>query len=145
MTNSDAKNIQISYPKSKTSPWINQLEAWRRQAGHDGYYYAMDMGVGKSKAAIDYANGHDANTVLIICPKKVMPVWPDQFDTHSFADYYPLIFEKDIPIRKKAQIIEDKYQYAKLRGKRLAVILNYDAFWRPPLGHDYDGKTNRIL
>lgn len=109
-----------------------------------GFYYALDMGTGKSKAAIDYFNGYDAKRVLILCPKKVTTVWPNQFNIHSANPFKVIAFFKDMPVKKKAVIIDDELKRCQIAGQRIAVILNYDAFWRSPLGPTYN-EDNQII
>lgn len=130
----------MNYPPTKTKPWAHQTEAWRQQQGHKGFYYAMDMGCGKSKAAVDYVNGYEAHRVLIICPKKVIAVWPEQFELHSHYPYKIYAPEKGT-IKKKA--IELHNLLVK-ESDRMVVVLNYDAFWRPPLGPVFD-KKNKLV
>ena len=136
--------INSPYPPTKLSPWDNQIKAWNLQAGHSGFYYAMDMGTGKSKSAIDYCNGHDARKVLILCPKKVTTVWPLQFDIHSYHPFEIVHFIKDKPVKKKAAEIRWQMDMAAAANRRIAVVLNYDAFWRSPLGPTYN-QNNRII
>jgi SNF2 family DNA or RNA helicase len=126
-----------NYPKSKTKPWDHQVDAivHTRNRKQRGAYLAMDMGTGKTKAAIDYATDIDARFILIICPKSVIDVWPDEFQQHSaIADQYEILAPTTGTIEKKCNELRTKYQVVAMRNGRLVFITNYDAFWRPPLG-----------
>lgn len=123
-----------SYPESKTKPWKHQEEAWELSKNHHAFYFAEDMGVGKSKIAIDYANGHDAKSILIVCPKSVIPVWPFQFDIHSHTKYEIFAPMNGDSVPKKAVALQSFIKKCKEDNKPYAAILNYESFWRPPFG-----------
>jgi len=94
--------MPLPYPKTKVKPWDHQVEAWNRSQGLPSYYYALDMATGKSKAAIDNINGHNDHSVLIICPKSVIPVWPKQFEIHSAEPFDVVVMPATkTPIKKK--------------------------------------------
>jgi SNF2 family DNA or RNA helicase len=123
------------YPPTKTKPWDHQIEAWNRSKGLPAYYFALDMGTGKSKCAIDNINGHGDQMVLIVCPKSVIPVWPKQFSIHSNDpfDVLHLPMTKS-PIKKKLPKIKQKLDAAIISGSKIAFVVNYESFWRDPLG-----------
>ena len=75
------------YPQTKIAPWQHQIDGFNLAKNHNNFYYAWDMGAGKTKGAIDFANASDAKTILVISPRKVIPVWPGQFRKHSYNDY----------------------------------------------------------
>jgi len=126
----------VNYPLTKISPWSHQMEAWNRACNLPAFYLAFQMGCGKSKSAIDMANGWDVRRMLIICPKKVIDVWPEQFEIHS---YYP--FQIFAPtkgtVTQKAALLQQTMELADIKNQRIAVVFNYDAFWRMPLGPTY--------
>lgn len=129
----------MNYPPSKTVPWKHQLEFWHKAKDELSYYAAHDMGVGKSKAAIDYGNGTNANKIIIICPKIVISVWPNQFNLHSHADYAVLPLFKG-SVKSKTEQAKKHFQ----QNKKAVIITNYESFWRPPMGPVYNDK-NRII
>jgi len=122
------------YPPSKTKPWKHQEEAWALSKDHKSFYFANDMGTGKSKAAIDYANGHNVNSILIVCPKTVIPVWPFQFEIHSYKTYEIFAPMNGESVPKKAEACQSFIKSCKNEGKPYVIILNYEAFFKPPLG-----------
>jgi len=123
----------MHYPLTKTDPWSHQVEAWKLAAHKYAFYLAFEMGCGKSKSAIDMANGWNASKVLILCPKKVIDVWPEQFDLHSHQPFHVFAPTKGTVARKTAEL-QQAMQLANVRNQRIAAVFNYDAFWRPPLG-----------
>jgi len=130
----------MPYPDSKTSPWHHQIECWERAKDSPGFYVAHEMGAGKSKVAVDFCNGINAEKVLIICPKKVIGVWPAQFQTHSKTNY-KILAEENGSIPKNAEKI--KSFLSKAEGCPLAVVLNYERFWKSPIGPTHN-SLNRI-
>lgn len=132
----------MSYPQSKTQPWSHQLRAYAKAAKFDGYYLAHKMGRGKSKSGVDYCNGTDARKVLIVCPKKVIGVWPRQFELHSFHPYRILPLTKGTANDKAHEVMRFLTDCERLKA-RAVVVVNYDTFWRSPLGPSFDNR-NRI-
>jgi len=135
----------MDYPKSKTVPWEHQVKAWWKAKSYLNFYFAIAMGGGKSKLAIDYATAFDAKKILILCPKNVLisSVWNNQFTEHSF-NHVKVISPTKGSVKKKTEFIESQLNAADLNGHRIAVIINYDSFWRPPLGPDYNAR-NKII
>ena len=43
---------------------------------------AMDMGTGKTRVALELLDRWEAQLVLIVAPKSVVPVWPAEFRKH---------------------------------------------------------------
>ena len=134
----------------KTKPWEHQVKALEVSIPYSGYYYGMDMGTGKTKVAIDCINQFDAKRILVICPKKAIPVWPYQFDLHSVNPFEYVAFtpgnkqySEKFNTEKKAKIIYSRVKLAEAANRRVVVILNYDLFWRPPLGGVYN-KFRRV-
>jgi SNF2 family DNA or RNA helicase len=127
--------VSSPYPNSKTIPWQHQIDGFNLSKNHDNFYYAWDMGAGKTKGAIDFANSRNAKKVLIVCPNKVIPVWPGQFKTHSYSDYNILPVLKKIGNSiKKARQIYDHLKMCESIGQNCAVVINYESCWREPIG-----------
>lgn len=130
------------YPQTKTPPWNHQVEGLSRALNFPGYYLAHDMGCGKSKTACDFCTATDAKLVLIVCPKKVIGVWPRQFGLHCATPYRLLALVKGTANTKAHDVKRFILECERLRSRAI-VITNYDTFWRPPLGPVYNEK-NRI-
>jgi SNF2 family DNA or RNA helicase len=123
----------LTYPICKIPPWKHQVETWDLSKDRPAFYLALGMGAGKTKVAIDSCNGLEVNSVIIICPKKVIPVWKDQLKIHSPREYKVLCLENGTTI-KKAKLAEDHIKKWNLLEKPYIVVVNYETFWRAPLG-----------
>lgn len=101
------------------------------------------MGCGKTKESIDYANGINAEKILVISPKKVTDVWPAQFKMHSAKEYEVLSPNKGSAV-KKSKTIDAHIDRCKVLKLPFVVVLNYEIVIRPPLGPSYD-QHNRLI
>ena len=70
-------------PGEQLPSWLHQRQAFWFARELDAVLLAMDMGTGKSKVAIDLVRENGARRVLILCPSKVLGVWPKQFRIHG--------------------------------------------------------------
>jgi SNF2 family DNA or RNA helicase len=119
---------------TKTSSWKHQIKATIFSYYTDVGLLDMWMGTGKSKAVIDLiATEHPAST-LIICPKTVIPVWPQQIEKHSAIQL--IVFPLAGSSTQKANWLQ-VYLYEQTTHKPndcLVIITNYDSVWRGKLG-----------
>jgi SNF2 family DNA or RNA helicase len=123
-------------------PWKHQIEALNLSQNKPAFYFAMGMGSGKSRIAVDSCNNLNARSVLIVCPKKVIPVWKNQFELYSKTEYKILSLTKGSTI-KKAKLVEEHIKKWTQLDKAFAVVTNYESFWRAPLGPTM--KNNRFV
>lgn len=130
-------DTQSTIELTKTQPWAHQIVAFNfamaRFRGSGGVMLALDMGTGKTKVAIDVINGMHALRVLIICPKSVVHVWPEEFVKHSYAPYRVSPLGAGLSVKQKAFLVHGPGVY----------VINKDAVWRNPLrekliGIDWD-------
>jgi len=135
----------MDYPNSKTQPWTHQEKAWEKAKFYDNFYLAIAMGGGKTKLAIDYGTAFDAKRILILCPKNVIvsSIWEDQYSLHS-ANNVKVFAPLKESVKQKAEKIKVQLDSADANNHRLAVVLNYESFWRPPLGPDYNTRNRMI-
>lgn len=129
---------------------MNITQMWPNQ--QDGYDFAIqrpsalldyDMGTGKTLITIHMIMARpDVKKVLIVCPKKVMDVWPSEFGKHV-DNRDPRGFVR--PAREqivitslygtcvdKAEILNEGREEAS-GWLKCIVIMNYDIIWRKPL------------
>ncbi len=118
-----------------TNPWEHQFRAIERAWPHPGFMFAMDMGTGKTKTTIDYICNMDFNTVLIVCPKAVIDVWPKEFAKHSTKDFDIIPVSGRKNLTQKTVDTERAVQHAKMYNRPFVVIINYDSIWREPFAH----------
>lgn len=90
---------------------------------------AWDMGVGKTKSAIDAMGILKMQRVLIVCPKSVITEWPRQFKIHgSGYNIKPIPLQKG-SVKKRLQAAIDA-----IKAGPCALIINYEGLWRAPFG-----------
>lgn len=139
-------NRDMTYPATILPPWPHQVEGWRLAAFVPAFYAAWEMGTGKTKFTIDYITGIEGRRVLIVCPKKVISNWARQIELHSplslKAAYLPP--DKKMTIKRQAQDLYRELELAGKLGRPVAAVLNYESFWRPPLGPAFDRKNRMI-
>lgn len=73
-------------PGSKTNAWIHQRQAFWFARELPGVILDMEMGTGKSKVVVDLIHDSRAESAIIVCPERVVGVWPKQFGIHSGGD-----------------------------------------------------------
>jgi SNF2 family DNA or RNA helicase len=118
--------------------FAHQTVAIERALKRDGFMLAHEMGTlaGKSRTAIEIADRSEARCVLVLCPKSVVPVWPDQADQWSdrtwvsWAGEVPSRFGgllKNPTITRRAEALIEIGRRAKVTGRPLGAIVNYEA------------------
>lgn len=70
-------------PVSKTDAWTHQRQAFWFAKDMTAVMLDMAMGTGKSKVVTDLLVNNDARNALIVCPERVVGVWPKQFLIHA--------------------------------------------------------------
>jgi SNF2 family DNA or RNA helicase len=90
--------------------------------------FAMGMGTGKSRVAIDFILSRRCQTVLIVCPKSVVAVWPYQFQQHctSLFNVVPLV---DGAVKDRASAGAQAIKLARARQEPCAMVINYESAW----------------
>jgi SNF2 family DNA or RNA helicase len=113
-----------------TSLWPHQQAALDFIADKPAAMLAMAMRTGKSRVAIEHLNRTRARRVLILCPKSVVNVWPQQFRE------YGALGMKTLPLagRSVAQRQAEAAEWLGHRGWG-TVIINYDSVWRAPFAN----------
>ena len=114
--------------------WPNQEEAYQFAMHHPVCMLDMDMGTGKTRVVIDVLlSREDVHTVLVLCPKAVMDVWPKELKKHApEAHVDVLCLNGKQATTEKAELL-NAYMTSPSTYKRL-VVINYDSVWRGWLG-----------
>ncbi len=124
-------------PVSFTKAWRHQKQAFWFAKDLRAAMLAMSMGTGKSKVAVDLVVNRNHKQTLILCPKSVGAVWPDQFKIHSPSTRdivcLDLTSEKGT-VEKKTIKAKEFLQIARIKGQQAIVIINYESAWRKPFG-----------
>lgn len=71
----------------KLDAWNHQLQAYHFSRNKTGALLALEMGVGKTKVTIDIIQNRGDKLVLVLCPKKVVQVWPSEMEKHCAVPY----------------------------------------------------------
>lgn len=116
--------------------WPVQEEALEFALSHEAVMLDLEMGCGKTRVAIDAIMARpEVRTVLVVCPKAVMGVWPRELAKYAEDGSYRT-FQRNAgeTVRKTAERLWD-FMYEEDTRKRV-IVINYDSVWRKPLG-DY--------
>ena len=116
--------------------WPAQEEALQFALERPACMLDMEMGTGKTRVAIDSIMARpEVRTVLVVCPKAVMGVWPRELGKYAEEGSYRVFQRKpNETVRVTARRLWD-FLEAPRRRKSL-IVINYDSVWRKPLG-DY--------
>lgn len=119
-----------------TQLWQHQQDALDFIAGKPGAMLAMEMGCGKTLAAIEHIRRTAAKRILVIAPLSVVDhVWPDQIARHAGGRLDAVALgQRHKSTRAKLQAAD--IAIAKAGPNRpLAVIVNYETTLRPEFRH----------
>lgn len=111
-----------------TKPWEHQCIGYNLIATQPGTMLAYDMGTGKSKCVVDAVINLKPGTVLIMCPKSVIDVWPGQFDTHAAGHDVRVVCLENGSIAKRAK--EMRIAVESRGDRQCVIVINYEAVWR---------------
>jgi len=118
---------------TKTEPWPHQVQAARLLESQTATMLAHDMGTGKTKVVIDAIVNFGWHQTLIVCPKSVIPVWPEEFAKHA-ARPVKVIALGEGPVSQRTERAKQALDLAHVRDEQIALIVNYEAVWRALFG-----------
>lgn len=105
----------------------------------------MDMGCMKTGVAIRLIDNSDDKKVLVICPDKVVRVWPKEYKKDGTRDFVVVPCEvrgKRISVDQKAAIARTAYE----ENEQVIVVVNYESAWRNSMGEFIKSvKWDRII
>lgn len=124
----------------RTPLWKHQRHAYHVSKFLQGCALLMGMGTGKSITAISALQSRQREKNLIVCPKSVLDVWPEEFDKHLDE---PMILCAPYKgtIQTRAKRAADKMDIARARGEPFILLVNYEAFWRGDYAKLIQGVT----
>ena len=113
--------------------WAHQQKALDFSNDKSAIMYAMGMGTGKSRVAIDLIVQRKAAFVLIVCPKSVVPVWPYQFQQHC-STVFNIVAPTDGSVSSRAEQAMRQIKLSEARREPCAVVVNYESAWMGDMG-----------
>lgn len=132
-------------PKDGTllTPWPHQVKAFWFMIDLPGAMLAFDMGTGKTLTAIALIVNGEHKKVLIVCPKSVMSVWPDEIRYAKVQNFRVCTLDGNQRVARKAIRLRNEIAIAESKGENFIGIVNYDAVWREEiakvvLNHEWD-------
>ena len=116
--------------------WLHQRQAYHFAFEWRFTFFDMYMGSGKSRVTISLLDGWEAELCIILAPRSVLAVWPNQFATHSERDWLMIVPSMKLSVPKRVEAIKDELFRAALHRPKLplAIVVNYEAAWRQPMG-----------
>ncbi len=118
--------------ETKTEPWAHQSQAYRKLGDAPFGALLMEMGLGKSKTAIDLAYHHyrqgRIERVLLICPSPLKSQWAEQqIPDHHPGKYRAVIWESSKSQSKRAIAERKSKLWDDPEGLKW-LIVNVEAF-----------------
>lgn len=122
---------EIDVPNLRTTPWLHQRRAYAFAAGIGGHINAMVMGTGKTLPMVALAS--TLKRTLVICPARVVSVWPGEFAKHCARPVDVAAPDKG-DTTQRAAAIERAAALAAARGNPFVAVVNYESAWRGWVG-----------
>lgn len=129
----------------KTLPWTHQISAFLATISNDGFLSCLDLGVGKTKVAIDTCryydliNGGKKNLkVLYVCLHTAIEKMRDEVETHSD---FSAVCVKGSKAERWEMFSQDHNFYI-INYEGLRSIITERVLWKEK--HFYDEKTKEM-
>lgn len=116
-----------------TTPWSHQIDAFDFISNKECSYLAMDCGTGKTLVAIQDILATKAMKVLILCPKCVIPVWPNELKIHAPGYAMAVAALNKGTGKKKLETAKQLNLMGMVTGRPFVLVVNYESAWRDPL------------
>lgn len=138
----DPDNTQVDeeLPGLSTQPWGHQIIAYRFAKDLPGAILNMAMGTGKTLTTISLITYKQSQTVLIVCPKSVIDVWPWEFRKHSTLEV-TICAPKKGTTAQRAKEAARQLKVAKARKQPFILLVNYESYWRESFAKFITGMT----
>lgn len=127
-------------PGFKSELWLHQLRAYNYAMAKRGVLLSMSMGTGKTLTTLAISAGRQCNTMLVICPKSVLKVWPHEVRRH--VDY-PMVVCAPTKgsVAKKVKLMREAIAEGKRTNTPVLVAINYESAIRPPFAPKYGSEA----
>lgn len=143
-----AENLIVSGDyHTRTTPWPHQICGAKFIENKQAAYLAMDMGTGKTLVMIEEMLSKGTKLNLIICPKSVCAVWGSEIKTHAPKGKIGTLILDHGTSEQKRNVLTQTLAWQRRRSgdSQLAVIINYESFWRPGLWKIIEGTNWDML
>lgn len=107
--------------------WPHQRAALSFAFKRRGSILWLPMGAGKSRVVVDYIQNTEPGPTLILCPLKVIPVWPREFAKYSD------IPQASIQALDTGAVAERAHRLECTSFPNVVAVINYDAARMEPL------------
>lgn len=120
----------------RTSAWLHQRRAYHFAAPRSAAMLAMDMGTGKTRAAIGLMEGAWRNGgTIVLCPRSVLNVWPNQLAIHAEQPWNPILPPGNSTVAKRAEFIQRHVTASANARRPWLALVNYEACWRKEMAN----------
>lgn len=124
--------IPCDNTKPHSPPWLHQIQGYHLIDTLPACLLEFHMGTGKTRVVIDYLSNHpEVRTILVVCPKSVVPVWEYQAGKHGLKNVNVVLYDSG-PIKTRAAIMKQYLNHPNINPRAMHVI-NYDSVWRPAM------------
>ena len=121
-------------PFTLRKPWLHQLRGYHFAKKLDAVMLALEMRCGKTKLAIDFLQNEYWDRTLVVCPPKVVQVWPAELEKHCGIPVHCVALDDEVgTIADRAAALKAGLALAKILEKPFVAVVNYEAIWRDPL------------
>jgi len=104
--------------------WPHQEKAVRFLQNRQAGMLAMEMGTGKTLAALELLSRWRCDDVLVLCPKSVVPVWPEEVAKHRPMRWRVTCLDQNGSAKRLKRFLADR----KIRDRRHRLtVTNYEA------------------
>lgn len=122
--------------------WNHQRDAIARIGDQAATMMPYDMGTGKTRAAIEAMVADGCQRVLVLCPSKVVSVWPREFEKYAPEHFCVVALDRGTAT-DRARTAQLALFNGSARGDRVVIVVNYEACWRTSmrkvlLGFEWD-------
>jgi SNF2 family DNA or RNA helicase len=128
-----ADDHELSDLPGPTPAWLHQKRAFAWARERRGAMLAMDMGTGKSRTATGLLDEWGVQLALIVCPRSVQAVWPNQFALHSARPWRVVVPPGKASVAARAKLVMSQLGGALSAKEPCAIVVNYEATIREPM------------
>lgn len=113
--------------------WFVQ-DLWNQK--RRGVLLFIIMGGGKSRVVLETIARNGLTLVLILCPRRVVEVWREQFATYLPGQYEVLALDDRAgSVQDKASAARERLAWCRAKNRKLAIVINYESACREPFAH----------